>query len=167
LECHALSNKGYAFGTLTTREDAQLDPIWLPRPSEKAREASTRSKPRLLATTVAFMPVSFVPTEFGRRRVRQCNKGVANRTSHTTLTCDALLCGLERLKAHYMVYRAAFALDTESRRHKQGIVAFAGKEVFANGKPARASATHAVVPCVRLWMANGSDRHQEASSLLV
>ena len=65
MECHALSNKGYAFGTLTTREDAQLDPIWLPRPSEKAREASTRSKPRLPATTVAFMPVSFVPTEWG------------------------------------------------------------------------------------------------------
>jgi len=59
-----------------------------------------------------------------------------------------------------MVYRAAFALDTESRRHKQGIVAFAGKEVFAYGEPARASATHAVVPCVRLWMANGIDRHQ-------
>jgi len=59
-----------------------------------------------------------------------------------------------------MVYRAAFALDTECRRHKQEIVAFACKEVFAYGEAARASATHAVVPCVRLWMANGIDRHQ-------
>jgi len=93
--------------------------------------------------------------------------GVANRTSHTTLMRDALLCGLKPLKAHYMADGAAFALDAECRRHKQEILAFAGKEVFANGKPPRASATHAVVPCVWLWMANGSDRHQGASYLLV
>jgi len=90
----------------------------------------------------------------------------AMHRSPTTLTCDALLCGLEFLKAHYIVYRAAFALDTECCRHKQEIVAFAGKEVFANGKPARASATHAVVPCVRLWMADGIDRHQISSFLV-
>ena len=63
----------------------------------------------------------------------------AMHRSPTTLTCDALLCGLELLKAHYMVYRAAFALDTECRRHKQEIVAFACKQVFAYGEAARAA----------------------------
>ncbi len=61
-----------------------------------------------------------------------------------------------------MVNGATFAFDTQPRRRLEEIlVAFACKEIFADGKQACASATHAVVPCVRLWMADRGDGHWE------